>query len=228
VEVIEIEAELFRLIPSRFPPVHVFEGLVANDRLDEVAAAETRTNPRIIAEERLKAKGGGSSHRFQNFNHAPFKYTNPDGSVFFPPIRPALELADCRQTALAIAVARRERFLKRTAEPPTGLDMRLLKTPIKGRFADFCHIDPDAARDERLKAAALIPTDVDGIIFRPAERKSHRCFAVLNGQILGHTLQTSHFRFWWDANRIRTVYAFENATQWDAAILSNPADLLAA
>ncbi len=157
-EIVEVDTELFRLIPSRFPPVHVFEGLVANDRLDEVAAAESRTNPRLMAKDRLSDGTSASTDRLQNFNHAPFKYINPEGSVFFPPFRPALEVADCRQTALAVAVARRERFLRRTAEPPTGLDMRLLKTPVKGRFLDLCHVPPTAPREERLAVAAALPT----------------------------------------------------------------------
>ena len=227
-EVIDVEAELFRLIPSRFPPVQVFEGLVANDRLDEVAAAETRTNPRLLSEDRLKGSDAQCSHRLQNFNHAPFKYINPEGSAFFPPFRPALEVADCRQTALAVAVARRERFLRRTAEPPTGLDMRMLKTPVKGRFGDLRHVDPAVARDKRLELAASIAGNVDGIVFCPAERPSHWCYAVLNGDALGYTLQTSHYRFWWDGVRIGAVYSFDNALELDPASFSDAADRLAA
>lgn len=227
-EIVEVDTELFRLIPSRFPPVHVFEGLVANDRLDEVAAAESRTNPRLMAKDRLSDDTSASTERLQNFNHAPFKYINPEGSVFFPPFRPALEVADCRQTALAVAVARRERFLRRTAEPPTGLDMRLLKTPVKGRFLDLCHVPPTAPREERLAVAAALPPATDGIIYCPAERPSHRCYAVLNSLTLGYTVQTSHFRFWWNGAQISAVYAFDDGRRLDPETLRAAEDQVAA
>jgi hypothetical protein len=224
----DVDTELYRLIPSRFPPVHVFEGLVANDRLEEVAAAECRTNPRLLAEDRLKETEGGSSHKLQNFNHAPFKYINPEGSVFFPPFRPALEMSDCRQTALAVAVARRERFLRRTSEPPIGLDMRLLKTPVKGRFVVLCDVDPETSREDRYEIGASIPVDADGVIFCPAERPTHRSYSVLRSAALGYTLQTSHFRFKWDGKSISAVYAFDDGRHLEPAKFCLAEDLLAA
>ena len=227
-EVVDVEADYYRLIPSRFPPVQLFEGLVANDRLDEVAVAESRTNPRLLSEERLRAMLGGDSHRLQNFNHAPFKYINPEGSSFFPSYRPALEVADSRQTALAIAVARRERFLRRTNEPPIGLDMRMLKTPVQGRFADLSDVDPALPVNDKRKIAADLPDDFAGVVFRPADRPSHRCLAIVRNDGLGYTLQTSHFRFWWDGAKIAAVYAFDDSRNLDPAGFSAAEDLLAA
>ena len=226
-DVVDIRADFFRLIPSRFPPVQVFGGLVANDRLDEVAAAESRTNPRLAAEERLRDQVS-NPHRLQNFNHAPFKYVNPEGSVFFPPMRPALEMADSRQTALAVAVSRRERFLRRTAESAIGLDMRLLKTPVDGRFADLSDAPPGLNPEERVNLVAGLPENIDGIVFRPAERPTHRCLAVLNGTKLGYTLQSAHYRFWWDGARITTVYAFDDGRPLDPEKFGQFEDALAA
>lgn len=227
-EVVEVEANYYRLIPSRFPPVQVFEGLVANDRLDELAAAESRTNPRLISEERLRAMLGGNSYRLQNFNHAPFKYVNPEGSSFFPSHRPALEVADSRQTALAIAVARRERFLRRTKEPPIGLDMRMLKTPVKGRFVNLSNVDPDVSIEKKRRLASDLPEDLDGIIFRPSQRPSHSCLAIVRNEGLGYTLQTAHFRFWWDGAKVGAVYAFDESRNLDPSNFSAAEDLLAA
>src|SRR3546814_16687551 len=66
------------------------------------------------------------SVRFQNWNHAPFAYPNPEGSRFYGPEQNVLELADDLQTALVIAVARRETFLSRTAEPAPAPEIRQL------------------------------------------------------------------------------------------------------
>ena len=105
----------YRLIPSRFPSVEVYRGLVANDRFDALYEAEARTNPRLLSKEQLLVSfGGEGSPRLQNWNHAPFRYINPEGSRFFPSTLPALELASDPQTALARAVRRREIFLGRT------------------------------------------------------------------------------------------------------------------
>ncbi len=37
--VVNWSGDAYRLIPSRFPPVNVYQGLIANDRLEEVFAA---------------------------------------------------------------------------------------------------------------------------------------------------------------------------------------------
>ncbi len=227
-EVVDVDAELYRLIPSRFPPVQVFEGLVANDRLEALAEVESRTNPRLISNDHLRATVSSSAHRLQNFNHAPFKYINPEGSRFFPPFPPVMEMADCRQTALAAAVARRAHFLGQTREPPTGLDMRMLKTPVRARLADLTDVSPTASRDECRERAKALPDNVDGIVYRSPDRPSNLSYAILNGDVLGHTLQTAHFRFWWDGHRIGAIYAFENAQHLDPEQLVRSDEVLAA
>ena len=148
--------------------------------------------------------------QLQNWNLAPFKYINPEGSRFFPPVRPALELADDRQTALAVSVRRRETFLERTSEPPIGLDMRMLKTPIAGEFVDWTDLPLDLSREERWKLGATLPAEIAGVVYRPPERPSALCYAVLRNDALGRTLQTVHYRFVWNGSRISLVYAFDD------------------
>src|SRR3546814_2632928 len=122
--VVEVDDRFHNLIPSRFPPVRPYER-IADGRDDHFAAIECLTNPRLREKERLAGKPtpvDPESVRFQNWNHAPFAYPNPEGSRFYGPEQNVLELADDLQTALAIAVARRETFLSRTAEPATALE----------------------------------------------------------------------------------------------------------
>jgi len=228
--VFDIDADLFRLIPSRFPPVPVYEGLVANARLDELVAVENRTNPRLRSQNRLlQTYGDPASPRLQNWNLAPFKYLNPEGSRFFGPTRPALELADERQTALAVSVARREVFLARTKEPPIGLDMRLLKTPVRGSFLDLRHLPIDAARDELWRVGEAVGAEVDGVVYRPPERPSGMCVAVLGAHVLGRSVQTVHYRFAWDGSRISVIYAFDDlGREIRADLLGGSGDALAA
>jgi hypothetical protein len=170
-----------------------------------------------------------ASPQLQNWNLAPFKYLNPEGSRFFEPIRPALELADDRQTALAVSVARREAFLARTREAPVGLDMRMLKTPVQGTFVDFrgCALDLD--RGERWKLGATVPSGADGVLYHPPERPTATCIAVLRSDVLGRSVQTVHYRFVWNGNRISMLYAFdEEGRKLEPEALGRPEDALAA
>lgn len=227
---VTFEGELFRLIPSRFPPVSVYEGLVANDRLEALVEVENATNPRLQSEKRLRAAYPDPAEpKLQNWNLAPFKYLNPEGTRFFDPTRPALELADNRQTALAISVARRHAFLSRTSEAPIGLDMRMFKTPVKGRFLDFRSHPMELPREARWKLGAAVALDADGVIYHPPERPSATCFAVLRGDILGRTLQTVHYRFVWNGARISKLYSFDDiGRELMPEDLASPADALAA
>jgi hypothetical protein len=207
---ISIQSDLYRLIPSRFPPVAVYEGLVSSARMDELVEVENLTNPRLRSEARLRTVySGATTPALQNWNLAPFKYINPEGSRFFDPSRPALELADDWQTALAISVRRRETFLERTREEPIGLDMRMLKTPVSGRFVDLRHYPVGLSREERWDLGREISDDAEGIVYRPPERPSALCVAVLRGTCLGRTVQCTHYRFVWDGRRVATLYAFD-------------------
>lgn len=230
--VVKWSGDAYRLIPSRFPPVSVYEGLVANDRLDALAQIEALTNPRLRSAARLTQAATHSQpslDRLQNWNLAPFAYGNPEGSSFFGEDRPCLELADERQTALAIAVARREIFLERTSESPIGLDMRMLKTPVEGDFWDLRSMGVMADRMRRLALAKRLPEGADGILFHPVERPTASCVAVLNGDRLGRSLQTSHYRFVWDGKRISVLYAFDDAgREIEPRSLAGERDVLAA
>ena len=220
----------FRLIPSRFPPVDVYAGLIANDRFDELVEVENLTNPRLQSESRLlELYGNPDSPQLQNWNLAPFKYVNPDGSRFFGPTRPALELATDAQTALAIAVRRREVFLRRTSEPPLGLDMRMLKTPVEGTFYDLRSLAIGIDKSKRHEAADPLPHNASGVLFRADERPFADCIAVTDKNALARSVQTVHYRFEWNGERISSIYAFNNRKpEIDPADLFGEAQVLAA
>ena len=82
----EIEwAECYRLVPSRFPPVSLFERVASADEFDAVFAVEMLTNPRLrqeagaidIVESAERVFGPGSTPVMGSFCHL-----NRDGSRF--------------------------------------------------------------------------------------------------------------------------------------------------
>lgn len=230
--VVAWKGDAFRLIPSRFPPVDIYEEVVANDRVAALVEIENLTNPRLRSAQRLMTASLGiaqDSPRLQNWNHAPFAYSNPEGSRFFPPERPSLELADTRQTALAVSVARREFFLSRTSEPAIGLDMRMLKTPVDGRFLDLRDIDPATDKDARWALGAGLAEEVDGILYRPPERPSATCVAVRSASALQRSIQTVHYRYLWNGSKVTKLYAFDDiGTELSPLALGGAEDVLAA
>lgn len=225
----------YRLIPSRFPPVNVYEGLVANDRLEEIVAVENLTNPRLRSLDRLQKAPKSASNadpKLQNWNLAPFAYGNPDGTTFFGEDRPCLELSMEEQTALAVSVVKRQSFMEATSEAPIGLDMRMLCTPVSGMFWDLR--EPawslsDLDQAERYELGGQMPANAQGILFRPAERPTGTCLAIVTGDVLQKSQQTVHFRYVWDGKRIPLLYAFDNAGRpIEADKLSGHEDILMA
>lgn len=230
-QVIDVGAKYYNLIPSRFPPVPVFLR-IASDRHDEVADFETRTNLRRRDKERLTGSAEplpGEPAAVQNWNHAPFVYTNPEGTRFWEPGRPALELSGDLQTAVAVAVAKRELFLSRTAERGTGLDMRVFSRTVTGSFADCRDVDQRADEaDRREIGRKALELGVDGVIYRPAERPSAEAVAILHGGVLSRVVQEDHFRFVWDGSRVRVVYAFRDDREIAPSDLGGEPTVLAA
>ncbi|BAM93139.1 hypothetical protein S58_71750 [Bradyrhizobium oligotrophicum S58] len=225
----------YRLIPSRFPPVNVYDGLIASDRLDEIVSVENITNPRLRSLDRLQrnaADGANADPKLQNWNLAPFAYGNPDGSTFFDEQRPCLELSLEQQTALAVSVAKRQSFMEATSEAPIGLDMRMLCTPINGVFWDLRQVSRSVAAMDQLSRYDLgtrMPENANGILYRPIERPTGACVAILTGDVLQRSQQTVHFRYVWDGSRISELYAFDNqGKRIEAGRLAGHEDVLEA
>jgi hypothetical protein len=229
---VDVDETLFTLIPSRFPTIDVF-ARVANDRSDELAAIESITNPRL--RERGRLLNGAevvddNGPLLQNWNHAPFTYSNPDGSLFLGPEHPVLELASDMQTALAVSVRKRESFLSCTGEAAIGLEMRELSRRVRGRFADGRDWPSDLDRVERLRRGqAVKETGLDGLLYRPLERPTGFCACILRGEALAErAIQRDHFKFLWNGSRVSTIYSFGSDAVYRPGDLRGAEQILAA
>lgn len=215
--IVEIDERFHNLIPSRFPPVPVYER-IAGGRDELFAQVEEITNPRVRERDRLTqglAPIDQQQPRFKNWNHAPFVYPNPEGSRFFKADRNVLELAGDLQTALAISVAKRETFLRRTAEPPALIEMRQIVRPVRGRYLDARNWDGIDDRQRRLNLGlAVVERELDGILFSPKERPSATGMVVLKPECLGKPDQADHFKYVWNGERINVLYSFRNDQQY--------------
>src|SRR4051812_29401589 len=123
----EVNSTWHRLIPSRFPPISLYERVADPKEWESLHVVEELTNPRVRARRLIvdQAAADETSPKLQNWNHAPFAYLNPEGTWLLDPFIGTLELYDCLQTALAASMRKRELFLLRTNEPPLDFDMRV-------------------------------------------------------------------------------------------------------
>ena len=228
---IDLDATFHLLIPSRFPPIALYER-IAGDHGDEVASIESLTNPRLAEKRRMLGSEMPTKNEppaWQNWNHAPFAYPNPNGTRFFGPDVPALELADDLQTALAISVERRARFLGLTNEAKITLDMRAISRRVKGSFLDARDAGAEASESERLAVGGgAIDGGFAGVLFTPRERPTGGAISVLNNEVLGRAVQGEHFNFVWDGGRIRTIYSFAKGREIDPNELAGMKIALAA
>lgn len=207
----DIDGEFHRLIPSRFPPVPLYERLGSLEVQAAAEACEAKTNPRLQALERLAQEApfrpGGA--QAQNWNLAPFAYANPEGTTFLDPLYKVLELVSGVRPALAVAVLRRESFLGGGEEPAQQVEMRALVHKVRGRFIDLTGTAFEADREARWKQGAeLYATanmDVQGIVFARPDLGGCRGLTIFDGAALGTAIQSDHYRFLWDGERVSRI-----------------------
>lgn len=222
-----LDGRWHRLIPSRFPPVDVYARLGSPELGAAAKEIESLTNPRLRSRDRLlgSSSGADKSAAFQNWNHAPFAYKNPEGSTFLSPLFGAVELMADVRPAIARAILQREKFLGRTRELPIDLDMRLLITGVQGSFADLRGEPFEHDREKRWAfGGTLRASGVAGVLFRHPDLPSADALAVLDPSVLRPSVQSAHYRFVWNGTQVSSVYDFSSGEEMRRQeLLSDPA-----
>jgi hypothetical protein len=207
----------FRIIPSRFPPIQLFEEVADPADLEAVLEIEALTNERVrdeVGELRLVAPEDRVSGPGSSFIMAAFTHLYPGGGRFTDGSYGAYYAARDRPTAVAETVYHRERFLTYTRQAPIELDMRVLRArlrgelhDLRGRAAELTEVyDPDnygagQALGRRLRAGGS-----SGIVYDSVRREGGECAAVFRPRLLSGCKQAEHLSYVWDGSRITTVY----------------------
>jgi RES domain-containing protein len=206
-----------RIIPSRFPPIDLFERVADPADLDAVYAVEALTNPRlresvgalqaVPPHDRVTGPGAG-------FIMAPFTHLSAEGARFSTGAFGAYYAAHSRATAIAETVYHRERFLRATAQPAMELTMRVLLATVRGELLDL--------RGARSSHAALYhPTDyaasqafaaaqraqgAAGVVYDSVRDATGECVALWRPRLVTSCRQGAHLGYVWDGTRITAVY----------------------
>lgn len=210
---IAVDAQYRRLIPSKWPTIHLYEKFGSQEMQACAAELETLTNPRLTAKARITGgdiSADSNSPRLQHWNHAPFAYPMPEGTYSLPPPYSVMELAADERGALGRAILRREEFLSRTEEPACGVDMRMITNTVVGEFVDLRGLPPDTSQAARwMMGRQLYEDGVHGILFKMTELPGSEFICVFTNEVLvNHGMQGAHYRFRWDGQRIGRLYDF--------------------
>jgi len=214
----DIDGQFHRIIPSRFPPVPLYERLGPPEVQAAAEAFEALTNPRLRAIERLAQEGASVTQAGgpQNWNMAPFEYPNPEGTIFLSPAYKVLELVEGLTPALVVAVERREAFLGGSGEPPIDVEMRALVHPVQGRFADLTGVPFEGDQVKRWKLGAeLYETEVQGVVFHRPGLPGVRAVTVFDQGALGRAVQSDHFKFVWNGEAVQKIGNFSTHDAMD-------------
>jgi hypothetical protein len=222
--------DAFRLIPSRFPPVELYEPVAPKEDWEALKRIETLTNPRVREKEGAGLLLPEDRGVDQNWLVAPFTYPDPEPSQFSDGSYGVCVLAQSLHSALIISIRRREEFLRRTREGPTRLVMRVLKAPIKAKLHDLTQcLEMNAEMSARQMVQRLRAVKSPGFTLVGPKGGKDRLAVILRPTAFKPpAVQAEHYCFLWDGERIHQIFAFKEGEVIDPKDLTRPSSRSAA
>jgi len=207
----------FRIIPSRFPPVGLFDAVADPSDLEAVFQIEAITNDRlreeagdlalVAPEDRIA--GPGTTPIMAAFTHL-----NPEGDRFTDGTYGVFYASLTIETAIAETRHHRVRFLQATDEPAQELNMRVYSVDLKAKLHDirglrdshpaFYH--PTSYDISQELAGRLRAEGSNGVIYQSVRDEGGECVGVFRPRLLTNCLQERHVCYVWDGAAISMIY----------------------
>jgi RES domain-containing protein len=207
----------YRLIPSRYPTVGLYDRVADPADLDVVFAIEALTNPRIrdqIGQLQLvppdeRVSGAGSTMVMAAFTHL-----NPEGSRFSDGSYGVYYAAHALETAIAEVSHHRALFLARTAEPALDVDMRVIAATVDAELHDLAALgkraapwlDPDDYAAPQALGKQLREAGSWGVLFPSVRHAGGSCVGIFRPKALRQARSGAHIALHWDGQRITHWY----------------------
>ncbi len=216
-DLITLSADTWRIVPSRFPPVSLFDRIASPADLDAVFAIEALTNDRIrdvVGEIALvpaadRVTGPGSTPIMAAFTHL-----NPEGGRYTTPDFGAWYAGLDLETAVDETRYHRARFLARTREAPIEIDMRVYVGRLDAQLHDLTAAvitwpvlahSSDYGESQRL-GARLRAAGSEGVLYPSVRRIGGTCVAAYRPRLISGCRQERHLVYCWDGTAISYVY----------------------
>lgn len=214
-------AQAYRVIPSRYPTIDLFEDVANADELEAVWAVEAITNDRLkeqsgelsrVPKEDWLVGLNGSSYVMAAFTHL-----NPEGARFTTGDFGGYYCAPLLDTAVKETVYHQERIFGYTREPAQKVQMRVLCTQFDAVLSDI-------TREPYISSALYHATDysqskifaqtqksnqVDGIYYQSVRHIGHTCYVLYRPCLITRIEQTQHLEYHWNGSAITNVLSIQ-------------------
>ncbi len=216
---VDVHGDSYRLIPSHFPPIGLFENLLDPQELEAAYALESLTNDRLqdevgniaLVAPEDRVTGPGTTAIMAAFTHAgtESRFTKGLYGVYYA----GLDL----DTAIEESKFSRSRFLQATNEGPQILTMRCYHCVVDATLADLrgdpkVH-DPDSFVHAQAVGERLKQQDALGILYDSIRHTKGECVALLKPKALvPPAVQAGHYQFHWDGKQITNVLSVSELT----------------
>lgn len=206
--------KLYRIIPSKFPPINFFERIVAPEQMEAAWYLESLTNDRLrdetgdvtLVPKPDRISGPGASVVMAAFTHIGNSSRFSDGSFGVYYAARTLETA-VRETAF-----HRARFLAATREAAGEVDMRAYIGKPKESLKDLrpprfkpLH-DPNDYSNSQAYGKECRADGANGFVYRSVRHPGGECVAAFRPKVVGVPVAGPALAYVWDGERITRVY----------------------
>lgn len=207
---------VYRIVPSRYPAVGIFDDVADPSDLPIVVALAAATNPRVLEEAgnldlvrpKDRIAGPGATPVMAAFTHAgPSRFGDGSYGIYYA--------ARAERTAIAETAYHRARFLRDARLPDERLDMRAYTANVTGRYDDVRKLsarhsiyNPNDYTAGNARGLKTYEADaLDGIAFNSvrdpgdarnpgaARNPAGQCIAVFRPTRITHCTATHHLEY---------------------------------
>jgi hypothetical protein len=212
------------MIPSRFPPIELFEAVADPADLEAVFEIEAMTNDRLREEvgdltlvpPEDRVAGPGTSAIMAAFTHL-----NPQGDRFTDGSYGVFYASLTLDTAIAETSFHRSNFMAATDEPAQELDMRVYAVDIDANLHDIrgmkdshpTYYHPTSYGMSQELAQQLRDGGSGGIAYQSVRHEGGECAAIFRPRLLTNCRQERHVCYVWDGSSIANVYEKKDLAQ---------------
>ena len=209
--------KLYRLVPSHFPPIDLFENVASPDELDIVLAIESMTNERLREEvgdlarlpEDERVSGPGSTPVMAAFTHNSIPTRFTDGTeygVYYG--------AKDLKTAFAETIFHREKFMSATNEPDTELTMRCYINKVGLELHDvrgdeFEHLYANDYIISQMFAKEMRTNGSNGLLYKSVRDEVGECVAAFKPKAVSIPVQGGDYKYMWSGKKQRITNILE-------------------
>ncbi len=212
-----------RIIPSKYPPIQVFEDIAEEGDWDLLAALEMAVNPRlrdqkgkislVLPEDRV---GGPGS----TWIMAPFTHINQMGSRFSDGSYGLYYAGYEFETALLETVYHLEQRLIAGQAAPDDMDQRVILADIECQAVNLIEateaapmMNPNDYKVSQAFGVEHKKTGGEAILFASVRNPGAAAIAVFKPRLISNATQAGHLQYHWDGKRISKFFDYDS-NEW--------------